>query len=132
MVKGAFFIETPHVHGPFDRRAGARDRELSRSFTGDGHDAAIDFRRMGRVDGKLGLAGLFAFGKRRIVEERKTYGAFDFSARSPARNTDAAWVSMRCTFCPPWLAGSPRKPNTSSWPSAALSFMKSKLGTMCY
>ncbi len=39
---------------------------------------AIDFRRIGRVDGKLGLAGLLALTQRRIVEKGKAHGTLDF------------------------------------------------------
>jgi hypothetical protein len=38
-------------------------------------------------------------------------------ARSPARNTAAAWVSMRCTGLPPCVAGSARNANISAWDS---------------
>ena len=42
-----------------------------------GDDAAIDFRRVGRVDGKLGLAGLLALFERRIIEKGKAHRALD-------------------------------------------------------
>ena len=60
MVEGALLVEAPHLDRPFDRRAGAADGELARRFAGDGDDAAIDFRRVGRVDRELGFAGVFA------------------------------------------------------------------------
>ena len=73
VIEGALLVEAAHLHRPFHRRAFPADRELAVSFTGDGDDAAIDFRRIGGVDCKLGLAGLLALSQRRIVEKRKAH-----------------------------------------------------------
>ncbi len=77
MIEGAPLVEAAHLDRPFHRRAFAANRQLAVSFAGDGDDAAIDFRRVGCVDRKLGLAGQFALSERRVVEKRKAHRTFD-------------------------------------------------------
>ena len=77
VVEGRILVETAHLDSPFDRRAGAVEREPAVRLARDRHDAAIDFRRERPVDLELGLAGLLALVEGRIVEERKAHRAFD-------------------------------------------------------
>src|ERR1700683_2221198 len=60
VIEGALLVEAAHLNSPFDRRTFRANRQFSVSFARDGDDAAIDFGRVGRVDRKLGLAGLLA------------------------------------------------------------------------
>jgi hypothetical protein len=53
------------------------DRKLAAGVASDGYDAAIDLRRVGRVDFYLGLAGGFALFQGGVVEKRKTHRALD-------------------------------------------------------
>ncbi len=77
MVERAIFVEARHFHRPLDRLARAADRELAAPFAGDRHNAAIDLRRVGRVDLELGLARGLALLEGGVIEKRKTHGALD-------------------------------------------------------
>src|SRR6202012_2514956 len=62
---------------PFDWLALAGDRQAPIRLPRDRDDAAIDLRRVGRIDGELRAAGLLAFFQGRRVEERETHPAPD-------------------------------------------------------
>jgi hypothetical protein len=70
-------VEAKHLDRPLDRCALAADCQSAVGFPGDGDDAPVDVRRIGSIDGKLGLAGRPALGERRIIEKGEAHRALD-------------------------------------------------------
>ena len=58
VIERALLVETAHLDRPFDGGPGAADREPAVGFASDRLDAAVDFRRVRGVDGKLCFARL--------------------------------------------------------------------------
>ena len=98
-VERRLLVEAAHLDRPFDRRAGAVEREPAVRRARDRHHAQIDLGRERPVDLELGLAGALALIEGRIIQEREAHGTLDLERAVPARNTEAAWVSMRSTGC---------------------------------
>jgi hypothetical protein len=118
MIARQAFIEAVHLDSPFHRSTLAADREAAPWLTRDGHDPKIDRRRESAIDGNLGFAGCPASVEK--SRNGKRTARLILSARSPARKTEAAWVSMRLTGAPPWLAGSLKKPITGCCEASAV------------
>ena len=76
-VERRVFVEAAHLERPFDRRAGAVEREPAAVLARDRDHAAVDVGRERSIDAKLGLAGFFALGECRIVQKGKAHGALD-------------------------------------------------------
>src|SRR5215211_2334245 len=78
MVERARLVEARHLHRPFHRRSATVERQPAVGFARDRHDTAVDFRRIGAVDLKLGLAGRLALLDRGEIEKGKPHRALDF------------------------------------------------------
>lgn len=63
MIERLALVEAGHLHGPFDDRPVSTDFQAAAAVRDRDH-AAVDFRRVGKVDRKLLLAGLLALLER--------------------------------------------------------------------